>query len=232
MADFLHESSLQPIVAFPEEPFACPHCGQMLAASVRVCPSCREAIDPKDIVRPEVVIPIAEQVVPLPLPEYARFSWRTFFIVLAILWITSAASLSFLGIQKTIFLFAAIQVGCPIWVLYDARQKGVPKPGRWAVGSFLPVIWIFVFAWYLSRRKTPKAASPFMEGERGRVFLLIMLVALLFALVLMLIKGPQKPSSNTPGTNGVVAPAGKIAALTSFTPVQAPANAPSEASQT
>jgi hypothetical protein len=234
MADLPEETSLQPAATFPDEPFACPHCGQMLAASVRVCPSCRKAIDTNDIVTPEVVIPVVEQAPPPSPKEYARFSWGVFFFVLAVLWAASAVSLRFLGIEKTVLLFAALQVACPVWVLYDAHQKGVPKPGRWAVGSFLPVVWIFVFSWYLSRRKTPKAASPFMEGERGRIFLLIMLVALLLGLVLTLIKGPPHPSSGgkTPDTHGTAAPAGKIAALTNSVAAQAPANAPSEASQT
>lgn len=215
MSDLPEGNSAPPAATFPDEPFACPHCGQMLAPSVRVCPSCRETIDPNEIPQPEIAIPIAAQVVPLPVKEQAQFSWRVFFLVLGVLWGVSAVSIGFSGIERTALLLGALRVACSLWVLYDARQKGVPKPGRWALGSFLPVVWIFVFSWYLSRRKTPSAPSPFMEGEGGKVFLLVMVVALLAALAFTIMRGPSKHPSggNQPATNGTSVPGGKIAGV-------------------
>ncbi len=233
MADFPHESSLQPVVAFPEEPFACPHCGQMLAASVRVCPSCRAVIDPKDIVRPPVVVPVAEQVVPVPVHEYARFSWSIFFTALGTWLAVGLITEALLGPEKGQWVLGGLVVLSSVWVYRDAREKNIPKPFRWSLGSFL--LWIIVFPWYLARRRTPNAECPFIEGEGSRVartLLFILLIFFLLSALMLLIRGLSKPSSTTPGTNGVAAPAGKIAALTNSVIVQSPARAPSEASQT
>ncbi len=235
MADFSEETFPHPSAAFPEEPFACPHCGQMLAPSVRVCPSCKGAIDPKDIVRPaEVVVPVVEPVVPPPpAPEYARFSWGIFFATLGIWLVVGVFTESLLGPEKGRFVLGAVVVLSSLWVLRDARQHNIPKPLRWSLGSLL--LWIVIFPWYLARRRTPNAECPFIEGESGKVartLLFILLIFFLISLLMLLIKGPRKPSSKVPDTNGVSAPAGKIAVLTGSFAAQSATRAPLEASQT
>jgi hypothetical protein len=235
MAEFPEETGLRPAATFPDEPFACPHCGQMLAASVRVCPSCREAIDPNEVAHPEVVIPIAEQVVPLPTKEYARFSWSIFFATLGIWLVAALIAQSLLGPEKSQFVLGGLVVLSSWWVFRDAREKNIPTPFRWGLGSVL--LWVVIFPWYLARRRAPNAACPFIEGEGGRVartLLFILLFFFLLSVLMMLLKGPSKPSSGgkTPDTHGTTKPAGKIAALTNSVPVQSPAKAPSEASQT
>lgn len=232
MAELPEETGLQPAATFADEPFACPHCGQMLAPSVRTCPSCKETIDPKDIKRPEVVIPIAEQVVPLPVTEYARFSWSTFLATLGVWLVLGLTTESLLGPEIGNLVLGTLVALSSIWVYRDARERNIPKPFRWGLGSFL--LWIVVFPWYLARRRTPKAECPLIEGEIGRVartLLLFLLIFILLSFLLLLLKGPHK-SSKPPGTKGVSAPSGKIATLRNSVEVQAPAGAPSETSQT
>jgi hypothetical protein len=235
MADLPEHAGLQPAATFPDEPFACPSCGQMLAASCRVCPSCRHAVDPNEIVRPELVIPIAEQVVPLPAKVYARFSWGIFFAALGTWLVAAVIAEILLGpVISQVALFSLVALSS-VWVYRDAREKNIPTPIRWALGTFL--LWMVIFPWYLARRRTPKADCPFIEGEGGRVartLLFILLFFFLLSALMMLLKGPKKPSTGgkTPGTHGTAATGGKVAGLTNSISVQAPASAPSEASQT
>lgn len=225
MAELPEESGSRPAAAFPDEPFACPHCGQMLAPSCRVCPSCREAIDPKDIPRPEVVIPIASQVVALPTKEYARFSWSIFFATLGTWLIVALIAEKFLGYEKGQLALGALVALSSVWVFHDARTKNIPTPWRWSLGSFL--LWILMFPWYLARRRTPKAPCPFIEGEGGRVartLLFILFVIIVLYALMMLIKGPVHPSGGKkPAPKGTQVPGGKIAALTGCIAVQPPA---------
>ncbi len=223
-----------PMAAFPDEPFACPHCGQMLAPSCRVCPSCREAIDPNDIVRPDVVIPIASQVIPLPAKEYARFSWSIFFATLGIWLLVALIAERFLGYEKGQLALGGLVILSSVWVLHDAREKNIPKPLRWSLGSFL--LWIIIFPWYLARRRTPKADCPFIEGEGGRVartLLFILLVFFLLSALMLLLKGPKNSSSGgkKPATNGNQVQGGKIATLTNSIGTHPPAKMPSEVSK-
>lgn len=235
MADLPEETGLQPTATFPDEPFACPNCGQLLAPRVRVCPSCRQAVDPNEIVRPEVVIPIAEQVIPLPpTKEQARFSWGIFFAALGSWLVVAAIVESVLGPARSQFVLFALVAVSSVWVYRDARERNIPKPIRWSLGALL--LWMIIFPWYLSRRRTPQAECPFIEGEGGRVARSLLFILLVFFLLwaLMMLIGPHKPSSGdkTPGTHGTAEPGGKITSLTNSISVQAPASAPSEASQT
>jgi hypothetical protein len=176
---------------FPDEPFVCPHCGQLLAPSVRVCASCKQAIDPSQIERPAVTITIAEQVVPLPQKEEARFSWSIFLGVLATWLVVAVVFERLLGPQKSQFVLGGVVIGSSLWVLYDAQKRGIPKGLRWSLGSLL--LWILIFPWYLARRRTPKASCVFIEGDSRRVartLLFILLFFLLLSAVMFLIKGP------------------------------------------
>lgn len=235
MADLSEGTGLQPAATFPNEPFACPNCGQLLAPSVRVCPSCKQDVNLSEIVRPDVTIVIAEQVIPLPAQEYARFSWGIFFTTLGIWLVVAALAESLLGPATGQFVLLGLVVLSSAWVFRDAREKNIPTPIRWSLGSLL--LWMVIFPWYLARRRTPKAPCPFIEGEGGRVartLLVILLVFFLLSALMLLLKGPKKssPGGKTPDTHGTSASGGKIATLTTSIPVQLPASAPSEASQT
>lgn len=235
MADLPEGASLRPAATFPDEPFACPNCGQMLAPSVRVCPSCKQAVDPSEIFRPPVNMVIAEQIVRMPTQEHARFSWGIFFAALGTWLVVAAIAESLLGpVASQVVLFSLVALSSA-WVYRDAREKNIPTPIRWSLGSLL--LWMIIFPWYLSRRRTPTAPCPFIEGEGGRVartMLLILLLFILLSALMLLLKGPKKssPGGKTPDTHGTPASGGKIAGLTNSTPGQAPARAPSEASQT
>jgi len=232
--DSASETVSQPAAAFPDEPFACPSCGQLLAASCRICPSCKEAVDPKDIARPDVVIPIATQVIPLPVKEYARFSWGIFFVTLGIWLVVALIAQRTLGYEKGQLVLGGLVILSSLWVLRDAREKNIPKPIRWSLGSLL--LWILIFPWYLARRRTPNAPCPFIEGKGGRVartLLLILFVFFLLSALMLLLRGPHaSPGGKNPAPKGTEMPAGKIAALTHSIAVQQSARAPSEASQT
>ena len=234
MAELPDETGARTTATFPDEPFACPHCGQLLAPSCRICPSCREAIDPNDIARPEIVIPIASQVVPLPVEEYARFSWNLFFTTLGIWLVVGLITESLLGPEISQFALGGLVVLSSVWVYRDAQGKHIPKPFRWGLGAFL--LWIIVFPWYLARRRTPKAACPFIEGEGGRVartLLFVLLIIIVLSALMMFLKGPSKssPGGPKPGTNGASVPGGKIASTARPTTDQALAGTPPEAPQ-
>ncbi|MCL5671772.1 MAG: zinc ribbon domain-containing protein [Acidobacteria bacterium] len=234
MTDLPEGAGVRPAATFPDEPFACPNCGQMLAASVRVCPSCRHAVYPNEIVRPEVVIPIAEQVVPLPAKESARFSWGIFFAALGAWFVVAAIAETMLGPSNSQFVLFGLVALSSVWVYRDAREHNIPKPIRWGLGSLL--LWMIVFPWYLSRRRTPQAECLFIEGEGGRVartLLFILLIFFLLSALMLLLRGPHKSSSGgkTPGAHGTSATSGKIVDLTNSPAGQA-ARAPSEPLQT
>lgn len=189
---FTVESPQETLVDFPNEPFACPHCGQMLAPSVRVCASCKQPIDPSQIAKPApapvpVAIPAPEKVIPPPpQPEPARFSWSMFFTVLAGWFLLAVICERFLGYERSQFLLAGVVIASSFWVFYDARKNNIPKPLRWGAGSLL--LWILVFPWYLARRKTPQAPCPLIEGD-SRTLLFILFVFLLLSVVLFMFKG-------------------------------------------
>ena len=191
MAELPQPKATPRAAGLPDEPFACPHCGQMLAPSVRVCASCKQQIDPGEIKRPRVSIVIAEQTIPLPQNEQARFSWNIFFGVLVGWFLIALVSQRLLGYEKSQFVLGAVVVLSSGWVLYDANKNKIPRAVRWGVGSLL--LWILVFPWYLARRRTPNAPCPLIEGEWGRVartVLFILLVFFLLSAMMLLIKGP------------------------------------------
>jgi hypothetical protein len=181
---------------FPEEAFPCPYCGQMLAPSCRVCVACKKPIDPNHIVRHEA--PHAEpQALPGPEPPSAsvpraKFSWGIFFAVLGIWFLIAALSQLTLGYEKGQFVLAGIVLFSSLWVFGDAQKKGIPKPFRWGFGCLL--VWVVFFPWYLSRRRTPTAPGPFIEGEAGpttRILLVILVALFLLGAMLTILKGPH-----------------------------------------
>jgi hypothetical protein len=170
---------------FPEEAFECPYCGQMLAPSCRVCVSCKLPIDPSRIQRSRA--PEPEAVVASAPPEEppVRFSWTMFFAVLAASWVGSTVVLHFAGLIVGQLIMSAVQLLSAIWVFFDARQRLIRKPLRWAVGSL--ILWIVIFPWYLIRRKKLNAPCPFVESESGPFTKVMLLVVFIFFMVGMLV---------------------------------------------
>jgi hypothetical protein len=206
-----------PAAEFPDEPFPCPACGQLLGPSCRVCVSCKQPINPAEISRPrEVALPAAHAPDAEPQPAPVPYPWRIFFYVLALAFFLGfiySAAITY-GLLKEDQAQAALH-GAPvlvgIWVFVDALRRRIPRPLRWAVGTML--LLIVVFPWYLARRKTPKSPVPFVEAEMGPVtrFLLFVLLAFFLAsLIFYIVQGPpptappaaqpqiQKPAGNSP----------------------------------
>lgn len=165
--------------AFPNEPFACPHCGQMLGPRCRVCVACKNSIDLADI---KTLLPVPEAIEapshPPPAIEPARFSWKIFFLVFAIVWLAAIIVLEIWGPEKGQAYLGLIPLLSAPWVIFDAHQKHIARPLRWGMGTL--ILWIVVFPWYLSRRRTPKAPCPFVEGMGLPILLLVYVVALIF----------------------------------------------------
>ena len=158
------------------EPFPCPACGQLLAASCRVCVACKHVIDPAEIrkpaARPAVGIPARRELQPV------RFSWRTFLIVFAI-WVIGASLVQrYMAPLKAQLVLGGVQILCSFWVLFDALEKRLPSPLRWGMGTLL--LWPIIFPWYLVRRKRPSQPCPFVEARvssmKGAVLLILLVV--------------------------------------------------------
>jgi hypothetical protein len=187
-------TSATSVVEFPSEPFPCPNCGQMLAASCRVCVACKRAIDPAQIVlaQPDA----AQSTTNVLRPEIVRFPWRIFFVVLGISFLVgfiySAAIFSgFLREDQAQLALHGAPILAGVWVFLDALRRRVPRPLRWAVGTML--VLIVVLPWYLARRTRPRATVPFVEAEVGPVtrFLLFALLAFLLAsLIFYIVQNP------------------------------------------
>lgn len=173
--------------AFPNEPFACPHCGQMLAPSCRVCVACKSAIDPKQIrTAPTEALPPEIPEMRTPMPS-VRFPWLLFLALFFLRILLFGAIQMRLGMVKTELVLGGLEMISCVWVFYDAQRSGAPRPFRWALGTLL--LWPFVFPWYLVRRRTPHAPCPFVEGI-GLPIVILALVA--FGILLVLINGPIK----------------------------------------
>lgn len=177
---------LSPQPVFPDEPYACPHCGQMLGASVRVCVACKSAIDPGTIRRTLPAAVKAEATATLPLPRAARFPWVLFIVFASARLTVAMVAEQRLGFLKTELALGVLELLSAVWIIYDARLRHIPKPWHWGLGSLF--LWTIIFPWYLSRRKTPEVACPVVEG-RGLLFLILIFVAL--GLVIMALGTPR-----------------------------------------
>jgi hypothetical protein len=193
-----------------EEPFACPHCGQMLAPTCRVCVACRQPIDPSQIRREPPTQPlhiqaaspapsrqpVEAQAAPSPALAPVRYPWRMFFLVLAIAWVGTVVALEVLGIEQGRILVTGVQVLSSVWVYFDARQKGLPKPLYWGLGTLF--LWIIMFPWYLVRRQRPQAPCPFVEREASPLARLLLAVLALFFLLAVVLSLMSKPGKQDP----------------------------------
>lgn len=147
----------------PTEPFPCPHCGQMLGPGVRVCAACRQPIDPSQVAAAAASPPPKPIPAPRRPPPTVRFSWGIFLIVFLVGGVVGNLAVSALGLVKGGFAVIALQVLTSAWVSIDARQKAVPRPLRWSLGSLL--LWIVFFPWYLARRRRLEAVCPLVESR-------------------------------------------------------------------
>jgi hypothetical protein len=193
-----------PESAFPDEVFECPYCGQLLAPSCRVCVSCKLPIDPARIQRKAEAVAAAAAVEAKPEPPPVRFSWPIFFAVAGVSWLAAVIALGFLGLVGAQLLMSGAQIFSAVWVFWDARQKMVRKPLRWAVGSLL--LWLIFFPWYLARRKKLDAPCPFVESESGpftRVMILAVFIFFLVGIIVSLVSGPApKSKPGSPSESG------------------------------
>jgi hypothetical protein len=166
----------------PAEPFACPECGQMLAAACRVCVACKK---PVDLTRIASTPPAAqEEALELPrsIPlEPARFSWGIFFTVFFAYLFLASLSQSLMGFKASTYTMGGFVLATSLWVFVDAREKRIRKPAGWAIACLL--LWLVFFPWYVSRRRTPEAPCPLIEGESGPVARVIILFLILITLV-------------------------------------------------
>ena len=178
--------------AFPTEPFACPVCGQMLAASCRVCVACHTPIDPAKIDttqnRPDLAEELSRQrsEAGCSRATTVRFPWILFLAFFVILSLAEGSLEKRWGLVKTSMVFGALELISAIWVFFDAGNSRVTRRFRWAWGTLL--LWPLVFPWYLARRKAPKAPCPFVEGM-GLPIVLIIYLAL--TVLYVALKGPM-----------------------------------------
>jgi len=168
--------------ALPTEPFACPSCGQMLSPSVRVCVACKTPVDFGQVAKKETAPPVAVLPRAPGVNNRARFSWPIFFAVSIPTWIGGVLAFQHLGLEKAQLLILGAQLVSSAWVFYDAHSKRIPRPLRWGLGSLL--LWIVIFPWYVSRRRTPEAPCPFVEEH---LLLLVLLTLILVSITAYII---------------------------------------------
>jgi hypothetical protein len=173
--------------AFPDEPFLCPACGQMLAPSCRVCVACKQSINPAEIQKTQPAPGAVEPHVLQPVVAPARFSWLIFFLVLSVTWLAALITVDLFGQDEARLLFEILPFISSLWVIFDAHKKHVARPLRWGLGTLL--MWIVIFPWYLARRRTPQAPCSFVEGIGMPIALVVVLAA---SVLFILIYGPIK----------------------------------------
>ena len=117
-----------------------------------------------------------------------QFSWKIFVVVLGVYLTLAIAAERFLTAAQYQMVLVAILAGSSVWVFYDARLRRIRHALRWGIGSLL--LWIAVFPWYLSRRRTPEMPCPLMEAETSvfmRALLWLMLILFLIGVAAALI---------------------------------------------
>ena len=166
---------------FPNEAFACPHCGQMLGASCRVCVACKEPIDPAQIHIEPAYVPFSPTIQQPALLVNVRFPWILFLSLFFLRILLFGLLSDRLGLVKTELILGAMELLSCVWVFVDANRLGVGRPFRWALGTLL--LWPIVFPWYLARRKSPQSPCPFVEGMGLIVLVVLLAVSLLIVLI-------------------------------------------------
>ncbi len=176
---------------FPSQPFACPACGQLLGPAVRVCVACKQPINPAEINQPAPVVVAPGAGVAAPSVARVRFPGQLFLILLAARLLAAFVAERHWGLLRAELALGGLEILSAAWVFRDARERGVPKPLRWVLGSLF--LWTFIFPWYLARRRTPRASCPFVEAEVGpvtRALLFVLVLLLLLGIVAAVLQGP------------------------------------------
>jgi len=174
-----------------DEPFACPACGQMLAASCRVCVACKQPVDSSQARRAQAESKAPAPEVVLPALAPVRFPWLLFLVLLCLRLAVAGVAVRHWGFLRTEIVLAGMELLSAVWVFQDAQRRRVPKPLRWGLGSLF--LWVLFFPWYLARRRTPESPCPSIEAELGpvaRALLFALMVFLLLSMVLLMFKGP------------------------------------------
>jgi hypothetical protein len=174
-----------------EEPFPCPTCGQMLAPTVRVCVACKRPIDRAEIKRTSTTEARAEDALATPPLAFVRFPWGLFFALLGARFLAALSLQQYFGLMRAELALGILEIVSASWVFFDAREKGIPKPFRWALGSLF--LWIIIFPWYLKRRRSPGARCLFVEAETGpatRALIVVLVFLFLLAAFVFILKSP------------------------------------------
>jgi len=181
---------------FPDEPFLCPACGQLLGPSCRICVACKQPINPAAIARtPAAPLIIAPTLSAKIRPESVRYPWRILFAVMGIGIIFSLISLALLGEQRGPMVIQTIPIAVGAWVFFDAARRRLPRPFRWAMGTVL--LLAVVFPWYLARRNKPESPVPFIEAETGRTTRILLIALLVFFLISLIVNIWQNPQTGS-----------------------------------
>jgi hypothetical protein len=206
--------------AFPDEPFLCPACGQLLGPSCRICVACKQPINPAEIARTPAAPVVATSAPSTHIKaDPVRYPWRILFAVLGVGIILSLISIALLGEQKGPLLIQTVPLFAGIWVFFDAARRRLPRPFRWAMGTVL--LLAVVFPWYLARRNKPESAVPFIEAETGRTTRILLIALLVFFLISVIVNIWQNPQ---PGSKPDSAPkiqpsSGSTSRITSLRPM-------------
>lgn len=192
----------------PADPFPCPNCGQMLGPGCAVCAACRAPVDftkvrtatepaPAFAPAPGSGAPeVANRQGPSPLgkdaPSPSQFSLPIFIISVLVYLTVVGAAARVLPITDFRYFLAGLLVACTGWVIFDAHARRIPHPLRWGLGTLF--IWVVVFPWYLSRRRTPAMPCPIMDAQsryfaRTVVFVFV-LCGILYCLVTFVMHKP------------------------------------------
>jgi hypothetical protein len=177
---------------FPSQPFACPACGQLLGPAVRVCVACKQPINPAEINQPVPAVAAPGAGVAVPSVARVPFPGQLFLILLAARLLAAFVVVKHWSPPRAALALGGLDIVSAAWVFHDARERGVPKPLRWGLGSLL--LWTFIFPWYLVRRRAPQASCPFVEAEVGpvtRALLFVLVLLLLLGIVAAVLQGPS-----------------------------------------
>ncbi len=159
-ADSARIASPLATASFPDEPFLCPSCGQLLGPSVRTCVSCKHVINPAEIARtPAPALPSTPRPARIQAPvESVPYPWRILVAVMGIGMIVGLIAFALLGPQNGPKAIQAIPIIAGFWVFFDAYTRRIPRPFRWSMGTML--LLGLVLPWYLARRNKPGSFRP------------------------------------------------------------------------
>lgn len=108
------------------------------------------------------------------LQNPVRYPWHYFAITLV--------SCIVLGLFLPPVFWSVLCLGSTIWVYVDARSRGIPRAGVWALNTF--IAWIAMFPFYLYRRNWPERPCPSVEGRSPSWVVALLLIVVIVLTVL------------------------------------------------